>query len=601
MAQMPNSLDMMDEVTANLLEPAASTGRFVNTEGTTDALWDTEDTSEALTETILATLNLNVSAWEGGVLPREKCDFLLEINYSLPNLTCLNHAPEFTSESQVRSIVLAVMAALSLVGNTATIVSIAREKRRSRSTVYTLIHHLSVADLFVTFTCLTAESIWTFTVQWVAGNFLCKLIKYLQMFSLYLSTFILVLIGVDRFTAVRYPMRRSGTQRHSGYGIIFVWVLSAVLSIPQALVFHVVRGPFYEEFYQCVTYGLYSPAWLEQVYGIFSLVCMFVLPLLVLLVTYVSTFITLHKSEKVFRSERTTLGNTCPEFNRRRLLRKAKMRALRISVVIVLAFVICWTPYYMMMIIFMFTQVEENVAAELQSGIFFFGMSNSLVNPLIYGAFHLCRCHRRKASFNLIIINRNGSNLRYRASGRNSTRSTTCRSSAAEMDTSVVNVFEDGVRYSFRRQSSRQRSLASPRAGALDMHSGLHGSFRHSRYGGSSKGLLGSRHVPKTSLSYPHEGFSPLSQGLAEEEEEQEGLEWSQTHQGSRADSGVASSNGRRNSLDSWSRSKNTPDLLPSDSETENVVPPSKLLQQCPCNSYSLLQVDMQRHSDTQL
>lgn len=27
---------------------------------------------------------------------------------------------------------------------------------------------------------------------------------------------------------------------------------------------------------------------------------------------------------------------------------------------------------------------------DLQDAIFFFGMSNSLVNPLIYGAFHLC-------------------------------------------------------------------------------------------------------------------------------------------------------------------------------------------------------------------
>ncbi|XP_050739092.1 gonadotropin-releasing hormone receptor-like [Eriocheir sinensis] len=227
--------------------------------------------------------------------------------------------------------------------------------------------------------------------------------------------------------------------------VLFPNDLDLVTLSNKVLVFHVVRGPFVEEFYQCVTYGLYSPAWLEKLYAVFSLVCMFVLPLLILLLTYISTFITLHKSEKVFRSERTTLGNTCPEFNRRRLLRKAKMRALRISVVIVLAFVICWTPYYMMMIIFLFTTVEENVAAELQSGIFFFGMSNSLVNPIIYGAFHLCRCHKRRTSFNLIVINRTGSNLQYRASTRASSRFTTYRSSGADLDTSVVNVFEDGV------------------------------------------------------------------------------------------------------------------------------------------------------------
>ncbi|KAK8405683.1 hypothetical protein O3P69_001882 [Scylla paramamosain] len=87
-------------------------------------------------------------------------------------------------------------------------------------------------------------------------------------------------------------------------------------------------------------------------------------------------------------------------------------------------------------------------------------MSNSLVNPIIYGAFHLCHCHKRRTSFNLIVINRTGSNLQYRASTRASSRFTTYRSSGADLDTSVVNVFEDGqVRYSFRRRSSRQKSI----------------------------------------------------------------------------------------------------------------------------------------------
>ncbi|XP_050739090.1 gonadotropin-releasing hormone II receptor-like [Eriocheir sinensis] len=291
------------------------------------------------------------------------------------------------------------------------------------------------------------------------------------------------------------------------------------LSSPlQVLVFHVVRGPFVEEFYQCVTYGLYSPAWLEKLYAVFSLVCMFVLPLLILLLTYISTFITLHKSEKVFRSERTTLGNTCPEFNRRRLLRKAKMRALRISVVIVLAFVICWTPYYMMMIIFLFTTVEENVAAELQSGIFFFGMSNSLVNPIIYGAFHLCRCHKRRTSFNLIVINRTGSNLQYRASTRASSRFTTYRSSGADLDTSVVNVFEDGqVRYSFRRRSSRQKSLlaASARNSTKEAEGGRDSLLRPSiRYGRTLQPCGRSTYVP-----YEHStaGLDPLTCHLGED------------------------------------------------------------------------------------
>jgi gonadotropin-releasing hormone receptor len=53
------------------------------------------------------------------------------------------------------------------------------------------------------------------------------------------------------------------------------------------------KGPFYEEFYQCVTFGFYTEPWQEQLYATFSLVCMFVLPLLILISTYVSTVITI--------------------------------------------------------------------------------------------------------------------------------------------------------------------------------------------------------------------------------------------------------------------------------------------------------------------
>lgn len=48
----------------------------------------------------------------------------------------------------------------------------------------------------------------------------------------------------------------------------------------------------------------------------------------------------------------------------------------------------------MKMIIFFYKSLQ--LSEDLQSGIFFFGMSNSLINPLIYGAFHLWPIKKRK-------------------------------------------------------------------------------------------------------------------------------------------------------------------------------------------------------------
>jgi gonadotropin-releasing hormone receptor len=85
----------------------------------------------------------------------------------------------------------------------------------------------------VTLFCLAGEAAWSYTVAWVAGNAECKIFKFLQMFSLYLSTFVLVLIGVDRFVVVRYPMKSLNNARRLNRLIIFVWILSLTLSIPQ--------------------------------------------------------------------------------------------------------------------------------------------------------------------------------------------------------------------------------------------------------------------------------------------------------------------------------------------------------------------------------
>lgn len=152
------------------------------------------------------------------------------------NFTCLEHAPKLTNAVYLRVIVLAVMSVLSLVCNLATIYSIVKNRRKQRAcytTIYTLILHLSVADLLVTVFCMIGDAIWSYNVAWLWGNLACKIFKFLQMFSLYLSTFVLVLIGVDRFVAVRYPMRGLNATQKCWRFILAAWILAFVLAIPQ--------------------------------------------------------------------------------------------------------------------------------------------------------------------------------------------------------------------------------------------------------------------------------------------------------------------------------------------------------------------------------
>lgn len=57
--------------------------------------------------------------------------------------------------------------------------------------------------------------------------------KFAQMFGLYLSTYILVLIGLDRLMAVKFPLKIIDMGRKTRTRLIVAYSLSTIFSIPQ--------------------------------------------------------------------------------------------------------------------------------------------------------------------------------------------------------------------------------------------------------------------------------------------------------------------------------------------------------------------------------
>lgn len=152
------------------------------------------------------------------------------------------HAPQLTQAALIRVYVLIILGIISLIGNTVILVHINKTRsirRNSRQTwhtgsaIYTLIFHLSIADLLVTVFCIFGEAFWSYTVAWIAGEFACKLVKLFQMFALYLSTYVLVLIGIDRWIAVKYPMKSLNMAKRCHRLLIISYILSIMMSLPQ--------------------------------------------------------------------------------------------------------------------------------------------------------------------------------------------------------------------------------------------------------------------------------------------------------------------------------------------------------------------------------
>ncbi|GIY71868.1 hypothetical protein CDAR_573411 [Caerostris darwini] len=71
-------------------------------------------------------------------------------------------------------------------------------------------------------------------------------------------------------------------------------------------------------------------------------------------------------------------------------MERARARTLRMTIVIVLTFFLCWTPYVVMVLWYLFDPVSaEKVDSRIQSSLFMFAVSNSCVNPLVYGSYVL--------------------------------------------------------------------------------------------------------------------------------------------------------------------------------------------------------------------
>ncbi|XP_074651685.1 gonadotropin-releasing hormone receptor-like [Tubulanus polymorphus] len=306
--------------------------------------------------------------------------------------------PKFDNVSLVKTVVLTIMFILSLIGNLVTVYKMTRHRQRS-STMNTLILQLAIADLIVTLFCIATEAVWQATIQWFAGNVMCKLIKFLEVFGLYLSTYILVIISLDRCCAILDPMSRNRAPRRIRIMIIIAWVLSVLFSSPQMVIFSVHRGPWKDEFYQCmvIPHISYSHEWQAKAYTLATLMLMFIVPLLIMIIAYALIFITIARKSKDIESESRSTEDMLRGRVRSHLLRRAKSKSLKMTAVIVAAFIICWTPYFVTYLCFTFS---PDIANELGDTVFLWifvsGMSNSAINPLIYGAFHVCRKRKRR-------------------------------------------------------------------------------------------------------------------------------------------------------------------------------------------------------------
>ncbi|XP_055353604.1 gonadotropin-releasing hormone receptor-like [Paramacrobiotus metropolitanus] len=314
--------------------------------------------------------------------------------------------------------ILLVLAGFGVVLNASMIAILLKSALYRHSTLSILLLQLFAANLLVSVFCLLADGIWNITVQWLGGDFLCRIIKFCQMFSLYATNLILTGISIETCITVTFPLSKSSrAESQSRVKIIsgFTWVVSSLCSVPQAVIFHAERAPICAKFYQCVTHGFYSSTDQELAYTMATLIVMCMVPLCVIIVCYLVISVAITKESRIAAGspdsvvnlrmcpcqchlEETSISmssmqNTvmlCPGSTGqgKRMYRKTRQISLWMTFITAASFVICWVPYYVGMLGYLF---HWSISSRTMTIIFCLGMSFSVVNPIIFGGFLLTR------------------------------------------------------------------------------------------------------------------------------------------------------------------------------------------------------------------
>uniref|UniRef100_A0A3B5BGV1 G-protein coupled receptor 54-like n=1 Tax=Stegastes partitus TaxID=144197 RepID=A0A3B5BGV1_9TELE len=259
---------------------------------------------------------------------------------------------------------------VGLVGNSLVIHVVTKHQQMKTVTNFYIVN-LATTDILFLVCCVPFTATLYPLPSWIFGEFMCRLVNYLQQVTAQATCITLSAMSVDRCYVTVYPLQslRRRTPRMALAVSVSIWIGSLLLSIPVAVYQRLEAGYWFGPQTYCSE--VFPSARLQRAFIIYSFLAVYLLPLLTITACY------------AFMLKRMGQSSVNPIDSSYQVREEPSARVSRMVVVMVVLFLICWGPIQVCILLQAFG-LRSYILYKLKIWGHCMSYSNSSVNPLVY-------------------------------------------------------------------------------------------------------------------------------------------------------------------------------------------------------------------------
>ncbi|XP_077461296.1 tachykinin receptor 3a [Stigmatopora argus] len=279
------------------------------------------------------------------------------------------------------SVAYSAVLAVAVFGNLIVIWIILAHKRMRTVTNYFLLN-LAFSDASMAAFNTLINFIYATHGEWYFGEAYCKFHNFFPVTSVFASIYSMTAIAVDRYMAIIHPLKPRLSAKATTGVIACIWSLAVFLAFPLC---------YFSRIQVMPRRTLCYVAWPRMeddpvMYHIIMTVLVYVLPLVVMGITYSIVGVTLWGGEIPGDSSDNYHGQL-----------RAKRKVVKMMIIVLVTFALCWLPFHIYFIVIGLNKQLSRWKSiqQVYLAVLWLAMSSTMYNPIIY----CCLNSRFRAGF----------------------------------------------------------------------------------------------------------------------------------------------------------------------------------------------------------